>query len=123
MTPQIDGFQFGAAYVLAEEFGVADFEFDRLNMIEGLHFRADYRKGPYSLRYLAKYDLRASDWFDREWEVAFAAGAFEPYIQRREFPGDFVIGVRLRINEFTSRIQQREVERLDDENPNEIGRS
>lgn len=106
------GFRFGGALVLAGEFGTPDFEFDRLNVLSGVYLRADYAKGPYTFRYLAKYDLRAGEWFDREWEVALAAGSFEPYIQRREFPDEFRFGVRLRLTEFFGRLQDREVRRV-----------
>ncbi|MEZ5162400.1 MAG: hypothetical protein R2688_01365 [Fimbriimonadaceae bacterium] len=81
--------------------------FDGVPVTHSMNLRADYRKGPYTFSYLAKYDLRNSIWYDKEWEIALAAGTFEPFIVSREFPSDFRMGIRFRINSFVDRLQQR----------------
>lgn len=105
VTPKIGGFRFGGAWVGGQEYGTPDFDFDRLVLKNGVLLRADYLHGPYTLRYLAKYDLDRGYWLDREWEVALAAGPFEPYILRREFPQDYRFGIRFRLDDFVQRLQ------------------
>ncbi len=105
------GVLLGAAWVVGRDVGEPDFLFDRLDFDSSMHLRADYVVGPYTLRYLAKYDLTRNSWYDREWEIALAAGSLEPFILRREFPTDFRVGVRFRIDAFTRRLEQRSVSR------------
>lgn len=100
-------FTLGAAYVAAGEAGRADFAFDRVVSKSAVHLRADYQLGPYTARYLAKYDTARALWYDREYELALAAGAFEPFLQFREFPSETRIGVRLRIESLADKLQRR----------------
>ena len=111
VSPSLGGVRLGAAYVIGGEFGQFDFGFDRLGVLEGVHLRADYRRGPYALSFLSKYDVRSGEWFDHEWEFAFAAGSFEPYFGRRSFPGEFRFGVRLRLDDLIERMQTRDLNR------------
>lgn len=104
-------FTLGAAYVAGGEAGRADFAFDRLVAKSALHLRADYSSGPYTVRYLAKYDTAARLWYDREYELALVAGPFEPFLQFREFPSETRLGVRFRIDDLRDRIQRRRQER------------
>lgn len=106
-----DGITLGVAYVAGRAAGEPDFLFDRLDFNSSVHLRADYVVGPYTLRYLAKYDLNRKSWYDREWEIALAAGSLQPFIVRREFPTDFRVGVRFRIDAFTRRLEQRSISR------------
>lgn len=106
-----DGITLGAAYIAGREAGEPDFAFDRLDFNSSVHLRADYVVGPYTLRYLAKYDISRRSWYDREWEIALAAGSLEPFMVRREFPSDYRIGIRFRIDAFTQRLEQRSVKR------------
>lgn len=109
--PVFPGLTAGFAFSKGGEFGTSDFAFDRLGVLEGMHFRADYQRGPYTVRYLAKYDLRSDLWFDREWEIALAAGSLEPFVVRREFPGDYRFGLRFRTDAFTNRLLDRDLKR------------
>jgi len=105
------GINIGAAYTVGGQSGRSDFMFDRLDYTSAMHIRADYSVGPYTLRYLAKYDFRGQTWYDREWEIALAAGSLEPFVLRREFPSDYRVGIRFRIDQFTNRLLDRNVKR------------
>jgi hypothetical protein len=107
----VRGLTLGVAYVSARETGTADFGYDQFGPSSALHLRADWRQGPYTVRYLAKYDIGKKDWYDREYEIALAAQAFEPFVVFREFPSDFRIGVRFRIDPFVDRLQRRKQNR------------
>ncbi|MEZ5163697.1 MAG: hypothetical protein R2688_08085, partial [Fimbriimonadaceae bacterium] len=106
-----EGFIIGGSYSAITQFGTPEFAFDGVPVTHSMNLRADYRKGPYTFSYLAKYDLRNSIWYDKEWEIALAAGTFEPFIVSREFPSDFRMGIRFRINSFVDRLQQRNPKR------------
>lgn len=107
----MEGFRIGGAYVLAGTSGSPDFAIDQLAYGDGIHLRADYKRGPYSLRFLTKYDVDSKIWYDQEWEFALAAGSLEPFVSRRGFPNDFRVGVRFRIDQFTDRILDRDLNR------------
>lgn len=104
-------FVLGAAYAAGSEAGRADFGYDRLVSTSALHLRADYSVGPYTLRYLAKYDTSTRLWYDREFELALVAGPFEPFLQVRQFPSETRLGVRFRIDNLRDRIQNRRQDR------------
>ncbi|MBX3096527.1 MAG: hypothetical protein KF812_06670 [Fimbriimonadaceae bacterium] len=105
-----DGITMGVAKVFSTTTGTPDFSFDGLYSRDAWHFRADYDRGPYTLRYLAKYDERLGGWYDQEYEFALVADVFEPFIQYRRFPGIFQFGVRLRLNEFRDVLRRRTAE-------------
>jgi lipopolysaccharide export system protein LptA len=107
----IDGVMLGVAYSDSREFGTPDFGFDRRLYDRAVHARLDYRRGPYTFRYLVKYDPVTTTVFDREWEVALVAESFEPFAVFREFPSDYRIGVRFRIDDFVDRLQRRQQKR------------
>lgn len=102
------GLTLGGAYIWAEEGGKPDFAFDSLGFGSGFNLRLDYIRGPYAIRYLTKYDFHGREFYDHEWEFALAAGSLEPYISRREFPGDFRFGVRFRANQLSDRLMNRD---------------
>jgi hypothetical protein len=93
-------FRIGAAFVQGSQFGTPDFAFDPLYSTRAAHVRADLEIGPWTGRYLAKYDLNLESWYDREFELAIAADGFEPFILVRQQPNEFMIGFRFRMNEF-----------------------
>jgi hypothetical protein len=105
------GITMGVAFSDSHTFGTPDFEFDRRLYDSALHARFDYVRGPYTFRYLAKLDPKSGDLFDTEYEIALVAEAFEPFIVFRQFPSDFRIGVRFRIDDFVGRLQRRRVQR------------
>lgn len=107
-TPRL---RVGVAYAAGEEFGGADFSFDRLLSRRGWHLRADASLGGARLSYLAKYDAGLGGFYDREYAISVPIGCFEPFVVVKSRPSDMKIGVRLRIDGFVSRLQNREVRR------------
>lgn len=106
-----ESFTVGAAYSTSRMYGTPDFGFDRLFYTAALHARADYWAGPYTVRYLVKYDPATRAVFDTEYELALVAEGFEPFIIFRQSPGDFRMGIRFRIDDFVGRLQRRNVKR------------
>lgn len=102
------GLTLGAAYVASVDFGEPDFIFDPLYSKQAAHFRIDWTSGPYSVKYLYKFDIDRGQWYDREWEVALVADAFQPFIQYRQYPSNYQIGVRFRIDNFIDKITSRD---------------
>lgn len=103
----LDGLTIGTAISGTSTFGRNDFVFDAPPFLHVWHIRADYRRGPYTVRYMTKYDLQSGRWFDREYEFALVAQGFEPFIQYRQFPSDYRIGIRFRLDNFAERLTQR----------------
>ncbi len=102
--PQIG---FGAAYISAGESGRADFIADRLVSKQALHLRADLNLGPTKISYLAKFDFSGKNWYDKEYSISQVIGCFEPFLVRREFPSDYAIGIKLRLDDFLSILERR----------------
>jgi hypothetical protein len=101
----------GAAYVAGVDYGNPDFAFDRLFRDQALHLRADIFAGPLTARYLWKYDFERGLIYDREYEFAYVAGAFEPFIQYRQFPGSYSFGIRFRMDNVVNRLVSRQQRR------------
>lgn len=101
----------GIAYANSGSWGTPDFPFDPLVYPTSLHARADFVSGPYTVRYLVRYDPTSQTVFDTEYEIALAAESFEPYITFREFPSDFRMGIRFRIGPLRDRLSRRKTER------------
>jgi len=102
-----NSFTLGVAYGLGSGTGRPDFTFDGLVANRSLLARADYHAGPLTVRYLAKYDVSRSLWYDREYELAFVARQFEPYLVYRQFPSETRIGIRFRIDNLRDRLTRR----------------
>jgi len=109
-TP-IEGFTFGAAIGVGAAAGNPDFAFDRVPFDKALMGRVDYRRGPFTARFLWKWDLETRRLFDREYELALVADGFEPFIVSRSFPSDFRIGVRFRLDAIVDHLTSRQVKR------------
>lgn len=107
----LNGFTFGAAVGLGVSAGSPDFEFDRVPFGKSLMGRVDYRRGPFTARFLWKWDLETRRLYDREYELAIVADGFEPFITSRSFPSDFRIGVRFRLDSFVDHLTSRQVTR------------
>lgn len=105
------GLTLGAAYIASTEFGDPDLRFDPLYSRNAAHFRVDWQSGPYSVKYLYKYDINTAQWYDREWEIALVAEGFEPFIRYRQNPSDYRIGVRFRIDNFVDKLINRDPKR------------
>jgi hypothetical protein len=110
----MEGIMLGAAYSDSHTYGTPDFEFDRRLYDKAVHGRLDYNRGPYTFRYLLKLDPSTGRIFDTEYEIALVAEGFQPFVVYRQFPSDFRIGVRFRIDDFVGRLQRRRVERTID---------
>lgn len=104
-------FTFGLGVGLGSAVGTPDFLFDGLVANRALLARADYQAGPWTFRYLAKYDLSRHLWYDREYEIALVARQFEPYLVYRQFPSETRIGVRFRIDNLRDRLTRRTQDR------------
>lgn len=101
----------GAAYMLGAETGRAEFEVDRLYSTNAFHARADLDLGPTKVSYLAKYDFERKKWYDREYSISQVMGCLEPYVLWRQFPSDYRIGLRLRIDDFLGLLSRRDFRR------------
>lgn len=105
------GFTVGSAVGFGTPIGTPDFSFDPLPYWNTWHIRADYRVGPYTVRYMTKFDFKTRTWYDREYEFALVAQGFEPFVQYRQFPSDYRIGIRFRLDNFAERLTQRSFNR------------
>lgn len=106
-----ENWRLGIGYSNAKEFGKPDFQFDRLFYKDAVHARADFNSGPYTLRYMVKYDPVTSEIFDNEYEIALVAESFEPFIIFRKSPSDFRMGIRFKIDTFRNRLKRRSTDR------------
>lgn len=101
----------GAAYVLGAEAGKPDFNWDRLYSRQALHWRGDAALGPFRFSYLWKYDFDQGVIYDREYLASFVAGAFEPFVEYRQFPSSYLFGFRFRMDNIAERLTKRQVNR------------
>jgi hypothetical protein len=104
-------FMLGGALVLGAEYGEAMFPSDRLFTTQAMHFRTSVNLGPTKFSYLAKYDLKGKEWFDREYEISQIIGCLEGFVLYRQFPSSYNFGIRLRLNDFFRRLRTRSFER------------
>lgn len=107
----IPQFRMAGAYVQGLESGQSDYLADRLVSKRALHLRADLSLGGTKLSFLSKFDQDRRTWYDKEWSASQEVGCLEVFMVRREFPRDYVLGVRLRLDDFTSRLKKRKLER------------
>jgi hypothetical protein len=99
-------FGFGAAYILGRDYGTPDFVTDRLYARNGVHLRASANFGGTRVEYLYKFD-GARKWYDREFSIYQAIGCIDVYLTRREFPREFRLGFKFRVDSFIDLIQRR----------------
>lgn len=104
-------FTFGLGFGVGSASGRPDFPFDGLIANRSLLARADYSAGPWTVRYLAKYDTSRDLWYDREYEIALVARQFEPYLVYRQFPSETRLGIRFRIDNLRDRLTRRAQDR------------
>ena len=97
----------GGAFITAGESGTPDFSADRLVSRHAVHLRADVNLGPTKLSYLAKWDFDRGAWYDKEYSISQVIGCLEPFLIRREFPSDYALGVRFRMDDFLGILQRR----------------
>jgi hypothetical protein len=100
-------YRIGASYTFGSEAGTSDFRSDRLVMPNGLHVRGDLSLGPTQLSAIFKFDRDRRKWSENEWSISQVVGCLEPFVLYRSFPRTLGFGVRLRIDEFLDRIEQR----------------
>lgn len=101
----------GAAYVFGAEAGKPDFNWDRLYSRQAVHWRADAALGPFKFSHLWKYDFDQGVIYDREYLASFVAGAFEPFVEYRQFPASYQIGFRFRMDNLAERLTNRQIKR------------
>ncbi len=114
-----DFLNLGVAIGLGGSVGASDFDFDRIPYNRQLIARIDYARGPYTARFIWKWDLMTHELYDREYELAILADGFEPFISSRSFPSDFRIGLRFRFDAIGERLSRREVQRKQAEGPDQ----
>lgn len=83
---------------------------DPLYSKTGYEVRVDLLLGPTKISLLKKYD-DSMKWFDKEYTVSQVVGCFEPYILYRENPSDYQLGLRLRLDNLTDLMTQRNFKR------------
>ncbi|MBX3111719.1 MAG: hypothetical protein KF857_06890 [Fimbriimonadaceae bacterium] len=113
----LEGVNIGAGVGFGASAGEPDFAFDRVPYDKSLLGRVDYRRGPFTVRFLWKWDLETRRLYDREYELALVADGFEPFITSRSFPSDFRVGVRFRLDALTDHLSKRQVKRRDSDTP------
>ncbi|MDX2066528.1 MAG: hypothetical protein SFX74_12375 [Fimbriimonadaceae bacterium] len=99
-------FGFGLAYILGRDYGNADFVTDRLYARNGWHLRASANFGGTRVEYLYKYD-GVRQWYDREYSIYQAIGCIDIYLTQRQFPREYRLGFKFRIDPFIDLIQRR----------------
>ncbi len=97
----------GAAFIHAAEGGKADFVADRLVSKRAAHIRTDFDLGPTKISYLAKFDFDKGSWYDQEYMISQVVGCLEPFLIRRQFPNDYALGVRFRLDDFLGLLERR----------------
>lgn len=106
----ISGLTFAAGLMGALEGGKPDFDIDPLQYENGAMFRTDYAVGPRTLSVMSRYDTRRG-WFDKEVMATQVMGSFEAFVVYQQYPGNFHVGINLRIDEFLNVLKRREFER------------
>jgi hypothetical protein len=86
--------------------GSPDFDLDPLYYHTGAALRADYHLGPRRISAMARYDTRLGI-FDYEYIATQAMGALQAFVSYRKYPGDFHIGVSLRVDQFEDLLSRR----------------
>jgi hypothetical protein len=86
--------------------GTPDLDIDPLFYRTGLSSRADYTLGPRHLSVMVRYDTRLG-LFDYEYLATQAVGPLEAFLSYRKYPGDFHIGVMLRVDQIEDLLTRR----------------
>ncbi len=106
-VPQV---RISAGTFYSADSGTPQFPIDPLYSKAGYTVRGDVNLGPTKFSYLQKYD-RYYKWFDREYSVSQVVGCFEPYLLYRKNPTDYQLGLRLRLDNLTDLLTQRNYKR------------
>ncbi len=101
----------------SQGFGTPEFKSDQLFATRGMIWRIDYRSKLTKISFLRKWDVNRK-WFDQEYLVSQAVGCVEPYVLYRQFPGDFRVGIRLRLDDITDVFRNRTLDRNSLKNKN-----
>lgn len=101
---------FSAGGFASQNFGTQEFIADQLFATRGLIWRVDYQSRLTKFSFLRKWDVNRK-WYDQEYLVSQAVGCVEPYVLYRQFPGDFRVGVRLRLDDITDVFRNRSIDR------------
>ncbi|RYG37715.1 hypothetical protein EON81_05850 [bacterium] len=106
----ISQLRLGAATFLGKEFGESDFPADELYAKSGYALRADLTLGGLRARYMLKYDTQRK-WYDREYSINQAIGCIEAFVLYRQYPQTYLVGVKLRVDQFVDLLQRKKFER------------
>ncbi len=104
-------FRLGGAAFAGREAGDALYADDRLYVRQGLIGRVDLDLGATELSLLSKLDVDNHKSYDQQVAITQAVGGLDVIVLYRKFPGDFRIGIQLRINSFMAAIKHRNVSR------------
>ncbi len=102
--------RFSAGGFYSTQAGTPDFPIDPLYSTAGYIGRADLILGPTKLSILRKYDVFWK-YYDREYTISQDIGCFEPFILYREYPSDYQLGLRLRLDDLTDLLTKRNFSR------------
>jgi len=94
----------------SQQAGSPQYPIDPLYSKAGFALRADLNLGPTKLGFLQKYD-ETGKWFDKEYTISQVVGCFEPYLLYRKNPSDYLLGLRLRLDNLTDLMSQRNFKR------------
>lgn len=98
----------GGSFVIGKESGTAMFAADKLFTTRGLNVRADLDLGSTKISYLHKLDLDTREVLT-EYTAAQAIGCIEVFTKVREFPRSYELGIKLRTEEFFSKLRSRKL--------------
>ncbi len=108
-TP-VKQFRLSAGGYVSTETGSPQYEIDPLYSKAGYLVRGDLNLGPTKISFMRKRDSKLG-WFDKEYSVSQVVGCFEPFITYRQNPNDYVLGFRLRLDDLTDLMTQRQFKR------------
>lgn len=102
--------RFSAGGYYSTQAGTPDFPVDPLFSTAGYSVRADLILGPTKLSVLRKFDVFWK-YYDREYTISQDVGCFEPFILYREYPSEYQLGLRLRLDDLTDLLTKRNFNR------------
>ena len=101
-----DSMAFAAGAYGYKNYGTPLFQGDQFVTNQGYVVRGDWYGAATNISLMFRYDP-ALGWFDREYRLAQVMGPIEPTLVFRESPRQYVIGIRLRIQDIGKLLQRR----------------
>lgn len=106
----IPQFRLSAGAYYSGDAGNPQLPIDPLLSRDGYLARADLLMGPTKASYLIKHDPNLG-WYDHEYSISQVVGCFEPFLMYRESPSYYQLGLRLRLDNLTDLLTQRNFKR------------